>query len=206
MGNTPAICYNGRMAEVIPIVMVRDNLDCIPQYALPEGYSIRTFVAGEGEVWAGIGHAAGNFQSYADARERFDKEFSEPADDMESRCFFVVENKSNRAIGTAMAWYDADFDDGSGQPPARPYGRVHWVAIVPEFQGKGLAKPMMTAVLNRLAESHDRAVLGTQTFRKTAVRLYLNFGFRPCFKNPTCPEAWKELAQELRHPALAEYA
>lgn len=192
------------MAEVIPIVMVRDSLDEIPQHRLPEGYSIRTFEAGEGPVWAWIGSAAGNFESLEAAQQRFDKEFAKPAQDMQSRCFFVVENKTNRVIGTAMAWYDTKFDDGSGRSRSRAYGRVHWVAIIPEFQGKGLAKPLMTAVLNRLAESHDRAVLGTQTFRKAAVKLYLDLGFRPFFSSPTCPEAWKGLAEELKHPALRE--
>lgn len=187
--------------------MVRDNLDDIPQYDLPDGFSIRNFGGGDGPNWASIGAAAGNFQTLEDAEDRFTKEFLDPVGDMESRCFFVVENAGDRAIGTAMAWYDADFDDGSGRSGSRPtWGRVHWVSIIPEFQGKGLAKPMMTAVLNRLAESHDRAVLGTQTFRKTAVRLYLDLGFRPFFSSPTCPQAWKDLAEELRHPALTEYA
>jgi GNAT superfamily N-acetyltransferase len=118
---------------------------------------------------------------------------------MEGRCFFVVENSTNRAVGTAMAWYAPEFVEGEN------YGRVHWVSMIPEFQGKGLAKPMMTAVLNRLAQSHTKAVLGTQTFRKAAVRLYLNFGFLPFFKNPTCRQAWSDLAEELKHPALERY-
>jgi len=186
------------MPEVIHVVMVRDNLEGIPQYELPEGYSIRTFKAGEGPVWAGIGAAAGTLPNLGNAQEQFDKEFAEPVDDMESRCFFIVENESHRAVGTAMAWYDPNFH-------GEPHGRVHWVSIIPEFQGKGLAKPLMTAVLNRLAQSHNKAVLGTQTFRKPAVRLYLDLGFRPFLKNPTCPQAWKDLAEELKHPALEEF-
>lgn len=186
------------MSDVIHIVMVRDNLDAIPQHELPEGFSIRTFRAGEGPLWAEIGTAAGNFTSPDVAQDRFNIEFDKPVEDMESRCFFVVHNETNRAVGTAMAWYDPDFN-------GEPYGRVHWVAIIPEFQGKGLAKPLLCAVLNRLAESHTKAVLGTQTFRRAAVNLYLGLGFKPFFKNPTCPQAWKELANDLNHRALAEY-
>lgn len=178
--------------------MVRDNLDNIPQRSLPDGYSIRTFKRGEGPVWAEIGAAAGNFTSLEAAQEQFNKEFAEPVEDMESRCFFLVENESNRAVGTAMAWYDPDFD-------GEPYGRVHWVSIVPEFQGKGLAKPLMSVVLNRLAQSHTKATLGTQTFRRAAVKLYLDLDFRPFFKRETCPQAWKDLANDLNHPALADF-
>ncbi len=161
------------MPDVIPIVMVRETLDDLPDYPLPDGYSIRTFRRGEGPLWAEIGFAAGNFTSLDAAAGQFENEFERPVEDMESRCFFVVHDATNRAVGTAMAWYDPGFVEGAN------YGRVHWVAIVPEHQGKGLAKPLMCAVLRRLAESHPRAVLGTQTFRKPAVNLYLDLGFVP---------------------------
>ena len=200
MGSIALFCYNNAMAEVIHIVMIRDDLENIPQYTLPEGFSIRNFRAGEGRIWSEIGTAAGTLASIEIAQGRFDEEFLEPVEDMESRCFFVVENDTDRPIGTAMAWFAPEFE------PGQNYGRIHWVSMIPEFQGRGLAKPMMTAVLNRLAKSHDKATLGTQTFRKAAVTLYLNLGFRPCFKNPTCPQAWKDLANELKHPALADYA
>ena len=179
--------------------MVRETLDDLPDYPLPDGYSIRTFKGGEGPLWARIGFAAGNFKSLEEAMTRFREEFEAPVQDMESRCFFVVDNETGRAVGTAMAWYDSGFVEGEN------YGRVHWVAVIPEFQGKGLAKPLMCAVLRRLAESHSKAVLGTQTFRKPAINLYLDLGFVPYFKRETCPQAWAVLAAELRHPALQPY-
>ena len=185
--------------EIIPIVMVRDTLTDIPQYPLPYGYSIRTFRRGEGPLWAEISVAAGTIVSMDVAMDSFTKNFLEPVEDMESRCFFVVHNETDRAVGTAMAWFAPEFGDGEN------YGRVHWVSMVPEFQGKRLAKPMLCAVLNRLAESHDKATLVTQTFRKAAVNLYLDLGFRPFFTDPTCPQAWKDLAEELKHPTLADY-
>lgn len=187
------------MPEIIHVVMVRETLDDLPDYPLPDGYSIRTFKRGEGPLWAEIGFSAGNFKSLEEAMDRFGKEFEAPVEDMESRCFFVVHNETNRAVGTAMAWYDSKFVEGEN------YGRVHWVAIIPEHQGKGLAKPLLSVVLRRLAESHSKAVLGTQTFRKPAINLYLDLGFVPFFKHDTCPQAWADLAAELRHPALQPY-
>ena len=179
--------------------MVRDTLAGLPDYALPNGFSIRTFKRGEGPLWAEVGFAAGNFESLDAATKQFDSEFAEPVADMESRCFFLVHDESKRAVGTAMAWYDPSFVEGEN------YGRVHWVAIIPDFQGKRLAKPLMSVVLRRLAESHPKAVLGTQTFRKAAVNLYLDLGFVPCFKRGTCQQAWANLAAELKHPALLTY-
>jgi len=179
--------------------MVRDNLDDLPSYPVPQGYSIRNFRRGEGHIWAEVETSAGCFKSFDDAMHRFKAEFEEPWDEMESRCFFIVHDESGRVVGSAMAWFDETF------APGENYGRVHWVSIVPEFQGKGLAKPLMSAVLHRMAESHSRAVLGTQTFRKAAVWLYLDLGFMPCFRSATCKDAWKGLAEELGHPALEDY-
>ena len=63
------------------------------------------------------------------------------------------------ANGTTTAWYNEDYR-------GLPFGRVHWVAIVPEMQGRGLAKPIMSAVCHRLRElGHGRAYLTTTTVR-----------------------------------------
>lgn len=187
------------MSEIISLMMIRENLDNIPQHTLPVGFSIRNFVRGEGEIWAKVNADADVFASIDEAVSRFNKEFAESVDEMESRCFFIVDDASDRAVGTAMAWYGADFD-------GELCGRVHFVAIVPEYQGRGLAKPLITAVLNRMAESHDKAILATQAFRHAAINLYLNFGFKPnCFQS-TCPEAWRQLAKDLGHTALTQYA
>lgn len=184
------------MGEVIPVTMVRDNLDNIPDYPLPDGFSIRKFRNGDGSIWTQVGAAAGTFVSLDVAQERFDKEFKEPVNEMEDRCFFIQHDESGQVAGTAMAWFAPEF------VPGENYGRVHWVAIVPEFQGKGLAKPLMSAVLKRLAQSHDKAVLGTQTFRVKAVKLYLDLGFRPFLKESKDEDIWREFAKELNHPAL----
>lgn len=178
------------MSDIIPIVMVRENLDRIPQCRLPVGFSIRNFRRGEEEIWARIGAQAGGFGSFDEGMARFNDEFRFQIDEMESRCFFIVDDATNQPVGTAMAWFDPDFN-------GKPCGRVHWVAIIPEYQGRGLAKPLITTVLNRMAESHDSAVLGTQTFRWNAVKLYLDFGFKPCHVYPTCPEAWRALLSKF---------
>lgn len=190
-----AICYHIAMPDIIPITMFRDNLDHIPQHQLPAGFSIRNFRRGEGELWAQIGADAGGFGSFDEGMARFDAEFAFQIDEMESRCFFIIDDTTSHAVGTAMAWFDPDFN-------GELCGRVHWVAIIPEYQGKGLAKPLITAVLNRMAESHDCAVLGTQTFRWKAVKLYLDFGFKPYFMHPTCPEAWRELLSRFNLPDM----
>lgn len=178
-----------------PVVMVRDDLDDLPSHPLPAGYSTRKFRKGEGRLWAQVEAAAGEFGSADAALERFIREFGDKLDDMEDRCFFLVDDETRRVIGTATAWYDPDFE-------GEDYGRVHWVSIVPEFQGRRLAKPLMCVVMERLRQSHTKAYLTTHTKCEKAIRTYLDFGFRPFCRHETCEEAWRYLAGVLDHPAL----
>jgi GNAT superfamily N-acetyltransferase len=76
----------------------------------------------------------------------------------------------------------------------REYGRVHWVAIVPEWQRHGLAKPLLTVVCQRLQElGHERAYLTTAPERIPAINLYLSFGFVPEVRSDEALRAWKEI-------------
>jgi GNAT superfamily N-acetyltransferase len=81
---------------------------------------------------------------------------------------------------------------------------VHWVALRKRVQGKGLGKAMMTYAMNQLAQWHERAYLGTQTRRISAIKLYLNFGFRPLLDTPGAKAAWRQVAQELHHPIFVD--
>jgi ribosomal protein S18 acetylase RimI-like enzyme len=68
-------------------------------------------------------------------------------------------------------------------------GQLHWVAIVPAHQGKGLAKPMVAAVLKRLAQDYDEAFLTTQTSSWRAVAMYRHFGFVEVVDSPDVERA-----------------
>lgn len=56
-----------------------------------------------------------------------------------------------------------------------------WVGIHAEHQGRGLAKPLVTAALHAAAASGMKTVfLVTDDYRLPAIRTYLSAGFRPC--------------------------
>jgi GNAT superfamily N-acetyltransferase len=129
--------------------------------------------------------------------ETFNEQFGHDLPAMEDRCLFLVA-PDGRTVGTTTAWYENDFC-------GRSWGRIHWVAIIPEFQGRGLAKPMMTAAMNRLTSSHDNAYLFTHTLRVPAVNLYLNFGFRPLVRSDAERAGWQDLRGQLKpHPLMQE--
>lgn len=179
----------------IPVTMARETLDDLPEFTLPEGYSLRTYRAGEADVWAGIEAAVGEFADPAQALAHFRREFGPHEAEMEQRCLFLLD-ADGFPVGTTTAWYSNDFQ-------GRPAGRIHWVGIVPEQQGRGLAKPLLSAAMRILAERHDRAYLTTQTTSWVAVRVYLDFGFAPVPGTPDFEEAWSLLARLTGHPALA---
>jgi ribosomal protein S18 acetylase RimI-like enzyme len=56
---------------------------------------------------------------------------------------------------------------------------IEWVGVLPEFQGMGLGRALMTACLNHAARFRPNPmVVVTQRFRTAAVALYESLGFR----------------------------
>jgi len=82
------------------------------------------------------------------------------------------------------------------------YGLIHWVAVRRAHQGKGLGKAAVSFALDELAQWHDRVLLGTQTKRLPAIKLYLDFGFEPLLDLPGAVDKWRQVAAKLKHPAL----
>ncbi|WP_180954916.1 GNAT family N-acetyltransferase [Bacillus sp. V3-13] len=149
-------------------LVMKHDLNFIPPCSLPLNYSIRNFELEDLERWATILTAAKEFESVEKAVERFDWEYKPYLEEVKKRVFFL-ENKQGQAIGTASAWFDKD---------NIAMGRIHWVAILPEYQGKKLAKPLLSATLQRLSQFHKEAYLKTQITNNRAINLYLSLGFR----------------------------
>src|SRR5699024_11960785 len=129
-------------------------------------------ISGDENIWANIETRVDEFDSEAAALERFGREFGEHIYEMGDRCFFLM-NPRGEAVGTATAWYGDLEGDGNVR------GRIHWVGIVPEYQGRGLSKPLLGKAMAILAGFHDAAYLTSQTTSWQAGKKYLGFGFRP---------------------------
>lgn len=183
--------------KFLPVTMIINDLKNFLFFKFPAGYTVRNFRKGENLQWAEIETAAGEFKDIKSALDRFDREFSPVIEEFKNRCIFLL-NKEKRIIGTATAWYNPNF-------LGEYYGRIHWVAIHPEYQGKKLAKPLLSAVIKKLAQFHSKAYLTTQTTSYKAVKIYLDFGFEPLQKTEKDAEGWRLLAQKLRHPKLLSY-
>ena len=176
------------------VTMIRLDMRNIPQHALPPGYAMRAYRPADEELWVAINNQADTLQDIT--LKDFEDSYSGDIEGLRERMFFLRE-EGGRDVGTVTAWYD-------NERFGRRFGRIHWLAIMPEFQGRGLAKPMMTVAMNRLAELHDRAFLTTSTARPIAIKVYLNFGFVPCIHRDEDEEAWRYFAEQFDHPLLRD--
>jgi GNAT superfamily N-acetyltransferase len=176
--------------EYLDIRMSRENLDNIPCYSLPSGYSIRWYLPGYEKYWQAV-------QSLADEYTRvtpdlFKEQFGVNTQLLSERQCFLCDGE-DKIIGTASAWLD---NQGEKSP-----GRIHWVAIIPQEQGKGLAKPLLTIICKRLKElGHSKTYLTTQSVRIPAINLYAKFGFAPVIDTNRDREIWEKLQKHIKYP------
>jgi GNAT superfamily N-acetyltransferase len=171
------------------ISMIRENLDEIPRFDVPPSFSIKWYEPGDEKRWVEIQKSADHYNTITP--ELFDREFNKDTQSLAQRQCYLIDIHGI-PIGTATAWFDNDHN-------GLPYGRLHWVAIAPKLQGQGLAKPLLTAVCQRLRElGHTRAYLTTSSERIPAINLYLGFGFAPEIKDLHDSEVWDDVQRRIR--------
>lgn len=179
--------------EYFDLTMVRKNLEDIPDHTLPRGYHFRFFLEGDEHTWAEIEAAVGEFETKAQALKHFQDEFGNDIEEMKKRCIFIVD-KDGKPFGTVTAW--------RGNIRGKLEGRIHWVTIIPEYQGQGFAKPLITKAMNVLDKYHTSAYLTTQTTSHQAVNLYLDFGFEPYTEKKADKKGWELMEEVLERKIL----
>jgi GNAT superfamily N-acetyltransferase len=170
----------------LPVSMVQVNMYKFPVYPIPETYTIRFYRPGDEKNWLDIQRGADKFNQI-DAN-LFDETFGTDKEILVQRILFLC-NSENKTIGTAAAWFN-DYYHGD------KYGRVHWVAIHPDFQWKGLSKPLLSTTCQRIRDfGNNKCYLTTSSARIAAINLYLNFGFIPEVSNSKDESIWNSLKQ-----------
>jgi hypothetical protein len=69
----------------IALEMARDDMDHLPAFSCPPGYTIRTFRRGDERLWAKIEVEAGEFATPEQALAHFELEFGPSVIDLEDR-------------------------------------------------------------------------------------------------------------------------
>lgn len=204
------ITVNGFTVENVSVHMVHTRLDGWERprrsQRLPSRYQIRTYVPGDEKIWTHIQRETEPF--FAVGADLFEEQFGSQEQALFDRMFFLdhVDGSGHAiSVGTATAWWQDEWTLDN-QISRGEWAQVHWVAIRPQFQGKGLAKPLMDQVMQRMVRSHNRAMLGTSTGRIWAIKVYLDYGFVPDedeLSDPAVNKAWKQVHRILNHPNLA---
>ena len=165
------------------VVMVRENRDNVPAHPLPEGYHFAPFTPCDEENWIRLQLEVTHVESYAQGKQIFREEFLQAPEDIPcENCpgyeavvkrTVQVKDAQENLVGVATLWMGDTFG-GIWQ-------RVHWVAVHPDHQGKGLAKCMMARILELYGElaCATPIYLTTQTKTYRAVRIYKQMGFAP---------------------------
>ncbi len=172
------------------LYMIRPTLDDLPVAPFPEGYGIRAMRLDEAGLWTDIQRDAEPF--FEVQSEWFGQAFGGDPDAVPQRCYLIV-NARGVAVGTVSAWYNNNYH-------GETWGQVHWLAVRPAYQRRGLARAALAYCLAQLARWHDRAYLGTHSERIGAIRLYLEMGFRPDLDHPGARAAWLALRDKVGYP------
>lgn len=152
-----------------------------PRCRLPKGYTLRPFEDGMEYDWAELQASVEHFESPQKALDRFHKEFAIDRRTLQDRGVFIY-NAEDKLVASVILWYGSHF--------RRSRARIHFTAVAPEEQGKGLCAAMMTIVMDMYHryELTGGIYLVSQTWSYRALSIYRQFGFKP-YTGPQ-PNGW----------------
>lgn len=160
------------------------NLEFANQHdhLLPEGFSCRLYQEGDQGYWEQINKIAGGHKSIN--KGLFEKEFQERRD-LHRRQFYVLHGKD--PVATATAW----FTNG--------WGRVHWLAVLPDYQKRGLGEYLLQTVISQIGSEHllPKIYLKTHHDRIAALNFYWKHGFRPKIVKKVDLRVWGKIGTFL---------
>lgn len=152
-------------------VLVRDN-DDIPEVELPEDYKIRSFIKGKDEeTWRDIRNIA--FAKLQGSETPITKEavekMLEQKDHIEGGMKILFH--LDKPIGVVRG--SNDIDEGE------PILYIGPVAIVPEYQGKGLGRSILRDIIHfGKSRGYKKSILSVNAENENANKLYISEGFK----------------------------
>lgn len=155
------------------VILFKEDTKNYPRYELPEGYIFETYKPGSENDWADVMTSVGLFDKIEDALKTFDRDFVKGHDvDLSKRMLFV-KDPNGKTVATVTLW--------GGLFHGKDCLRLHWLATDYSCGGKGIAKAMVTKMLdmyNALGEE-GFIYLITETWCYSAINIYQKFGFKP---------------------------
>ncbi|WEV19983.1 GNAT family N-acetyltransferase [Clostridium perfringens] len=156
--------------EFFKIILKREKGKELKCETLPEGFRFVKFKKGDEKAWAEIEKSVLEFENVKDGEEYFKNKYLPYIDELERRTIFI-ENNNGEKIATFTAWWRY-----TGE---RRHPFMEWVAVKPEYQGKGLGKALISEGVKLMIaiEGDCDMYIPTQTWSYKAIRLYRWAGF-----------------------------
>ncbi len=175
----------------VSVWMIHRDLARAPRHPLPPGYTFRFFREGDIATWVRVQQSA--IPEFTVTADLFRDSMPGDTALWSQRVLFLVA-PDGADIGSITGWE-------TEEPAGVPVGQIHWVAIDPVAQGRGLGKPLLSAAIALLRErGFNRAMLETSTHLLPALNLYLQFGFEPLLRGDADRDGWRAVAPLLRYP------
>lgn len=149
------------------LIFVCDDLAKLPRFPLPAGYRLKWHSPGDEHHWLRIHELADRFTNIRPGlfRDRFGDD-----DALLARRQVYALDAAGTPVGTVTAW--------QGEFRGETIGRVHWLAVVPGHQGRGLGRALISVCCDCLMrDGFRRAYLVTGAARTDALRLYSSMGW-----------------------------
>lgn len=180
------------------LLMKYDDLSNFKKYELPEGFYYEFFKPGDEEEWVRIHIESGEFTSIEKGLKHFHDFYDYFIDDLDKRCVFIVDSNTGEKVGTATISLLEEKEYGYE-------AAVDWVAIKKSYQGRGLAKPLISKFMEIARDlGHTSLILHTQTNTWLAAKLYLDYGFE--ILNSDEKIGWSILRTLVDHDKLKDYS
>ena len=156
------------------LILLRPNLDDLPTMSLPAGIAIRPYRTGDEATWTRLWQESETFDPITD--KAFRESYGHDEARLAERICFAVDETTGQDIGTVTAWTEET--PSKNHAGLDGWGRVHWLATLPGYQGRGIGKALFLYCLYRLREfGHRETFLVTSSGRTAAVALYEKYGF-----------------------------
>lgn len=163
---------------------------------LPSGFHYEFYKPGDESEWSTIHIKSGEFMSMEEGLKTFYDFYASFMEELPKRLFFVV-NKDGEKVGTATISLLEEQEYGYNAV-------VDWFAIIKEYQGCHLSKPMINRFIKLANElGHKELLLHTQTHTWLAAKLYLDLGFEP-FNIEEDMKGWQILKTITNHEKLKD--
>lgn len=159
-----------KSVEFVDFCMERKPSQLNGDIVLPEGYKFKLFEKGDELQWAKIEASVLEFDSQLEAYVYFQENFLTYIEELKRRCIFIQDDKGKK-VATTTAWWN--------YIGVKRHLWIHWVAVDPIYQGKGLGKAIVQKAiqLHIDIEGENKIGLHTQTWSHKAVNIYKKLGF-----------------------------